>query len=139
MMIATHPRQLKLTQGPLTLAAFVRTLLEPVIAIGTLAGAAAWYGVPITGPYVILALLVFSLTFPGRAPRSPSPGGIARDVLADWILMVSLLLLLGWATRTVASFDARVMVAWVSLAPPLLFAAHMLAPIVLPRLMSAEG
>jgi putative colanic acid biosynthesis UDP-glucose lipid carrier transferase len=139
MMIATHPRQLKLTHRPLTLAAFVRILVEPVVAIGTLAAAAAWYGASITGPYVILALLVFSLTFPGRAPRSSSPGGIARDVLADWILMVALLLLLGWATRTLGYLDARVLLAWVIMGPASLFIAHMATPILLPRIMRAEG
>jgi putative colanic acid biosynthesis UDP-glucose lipid carrier transferase len=138
-MIATHPRQLKLTHGPLTLAALVRILIEPVVALGTLAAACAWYGIVSTGPYLILALLVFSLTFPGRAPRSPSPGGIARDVLTDWILMGSLLLMLGWATRTLDSFDERVLVAWIMFAPPLVFVAHVLSPVILPRIMSAEG
>ena len=99
-------------------------------ALGTLAAACAWYGVASTGPYLILALLVFSLTFPGRAPRSPSVGGIARDVLADWILIGALLLLLGWATRTLDAFDERVLVAWMTLAPPLIFGAHLLMPLV---------
>ena len=138
-MIATHPRQLKLTHGPLTVAALVRILLEPFVALGTLAAAASWYQVHTTGPYLILALLVFSLTFPGRAPRSPSPGGIARDVLTDWILMGGLLLMLGWATRTLDAFDERVLVAWITFAPPLVFVAHVLTPLVLPRILSAEG
>ena len=138
-MIAAHSRQLKLTHGPLTVAALVRLLLEPAIALGTLALAAAWYDVAATGPYLILALLVFSLTFPGRAPRSPSPGGIARDVLTDWILMGALLLMLGWATRTLDAFDERVLVAWITFAPPLVFVAHVLAPWALPRIVQAEG
>jgi putative colanic acid biosysnthesis UDP-glucose lipid carrier transferase len=138
-MIATQARQLKLTHGPLTLAALVRILLEPAVTLGTLAAAAAWYAVPVTGPYLILGLLVFSLTFPGRAPRSPSAGGIARDVLADWILMMALLLMLGWATRTLEAFDERVLMAWITITPPLLFAAHVLAPAILPKILSAEG
>jgi putative colanic acid biosynthesis UDP-glucose lipid carrier transferase len=138
-MIAAHPRQLKLTHGPLTLAALVRILLEPIVALAGLAAAVAWYGVTATGPYLILGLLVFSLTFPGRAPRSPSAGGIARDVLSDWALMVALLLMLGWATRTLEVFDPRVLLAWAALTPPLLFAAHILAPVVLPHIVSAEG
>jgi putative colanic acid biosysnthesis UDP-glucose lipid carrier transferase len=138
-MIAAHPRQLKLSHGPLTLAGLFRVLIEPAVALGTLVAACAWYDVTATAPYLILALLVFSLTFPGRAPRSPSPGGIARDVLSDWILMIALLLLLGWATRTLGAFDERVLVAWVTIGPPLLFAAHLAMPLVLPRIMSAEG
>ncbi|HET9578124.1 MAG TPA: undecaprenyl-phosphate glucose phosphotransferase [Usitatibacter sp.] len=138
-MIATQDTQLKLTQGPLTVAVFVRMLLEPVVAVGTLYVCAAFFGEPIHGPYVILSLLLFSLTFPGHAPRGTSAAAIARDVLAGWILIVALLLLLGWATRTMGSFDERVLVAWVALTPPVMFAAHLLTPVVLPRLIAAEG
>jgi putative colanic acid biosynthesis UDP-glucose lipid carrier transferase len=138
-MLAAQSRELKLTQGPPTLSGLVRMLLEPAVAVGTLGAAAAWYRVPFGGEYLILALLVFSLTFPGRLPRASSAGGIARDVLSGWILTVALLLLLGWATRTLGAFDPRVLLAWVSVAPAALFAAYLVVPVVLPRLMQAEG
>jgi putative colanic acid biosysnthesis UDP-glucose lipid carrier transferase len=138
-MLAAQSQQLKLTQGPTTLSGLVRMLLEPAVAVGALAAATAWYRVPFGGEYLILALLVFSLTFPGRLPRASSAGGIARDVLSGWILTVALLLLLGWATRTLGAFDPRVLLAWVSVAPAALFAAYLVAPAVLPRLMQAEG
>ncbi len=137
-MIATqtHPR---LTQGPMPLAAFARMLLESTSAIGTLVAVAAWFGRPFDGAYVILALLVFSLTFPGHPPRGTSTGAIARDVAAGWILVVALLLTLGWATRTVGYFDERVLAAWIAFTPIVMFAGHMLVPIVLPKLLAAEG
>jgi putative colanic acid biosynthesis UDP-glucose lipid carrier transferase len=138
-MIATQDRQLKLTQGPPTLAGLLRMLLEPAIAVGTLAAATAWYGVAVGGPYLILALLVFSLTFPGRAPRASSIFGIARDVLSGWILIIGLLIMLGWATRTLGVFDTRVLIGWATATPALLFAAHLLVPMLLPRVMQAEG
>ncbi|HWH38430.1 MAG TPA: undecaprenyl-phosphate glucose phosphotransferase, partial [Usitatibacter sp.] len=138
-MIATQESHLKLGQGPLTLAVLVRMLAEPVLAISTLAASGMFFGEPFHGPYIILSLLVFSLTFPGSAPRGTSPGAIARDVLAGWALIVALLLLLGWATRTMGSFDERVLVMWVAITPPVLFAAHMLTPVLLPRIVAAEG
>src|SRR5262249_42603627 len=91
------------------------------------------------GPYIILALLVFSLTFPGRAPQGTSPGAIARETLSGWILVVALLLMLGWATRTLGSFDERVLVSWVAVTPMALFFAQLAVPLVLPRVMAAEG
>jgi putative colanic acid biosysnthesis UDP-glucose lipid carrier transferase len=138
-VIATQPAHLKLTQGPLTVAVLVRMLLEPAIIVGTLAAAAAWFESGFAAPYIILSLLVFSLTFPGRAPRGTSPGAIARDVLAGWILIIGLLIMLGWATRTLSSFDERVIVAWIAATPIALFAGQVLVPILLPRLMKAEG
>src|SRR5258706_150379 len=137
-LIATEDTP-RLTQGPLGLAALVRMLVEPVVAIGTLAASALALGVPFEGPYVILALLVFSLTFPGRAPRGTSVRAIARDVLGGWMLVVFLLLMLGWATRTVGSLDEEVMVAWVAATPVALVAAHLLTPVLMPRLLAAEG
>ena len=137
-MIATQD-SLKLNPRPLTLAVLTRMLLEPAVAIGTLAACAAWFRVPFDGPYIILALLLFSLTFPGHAPRGTSAGAIARDVLAGWVLIVGLLLMLGWATRTLGSFDERVLVAWVAFAPPAMFTGHMLVPVLLPRVVAAEG
>ena len=114
-------------------------LLEPLVAIGTLAACVTWFRAPFAGSYIILALLVFSLTFPGRSPRGTSPGAIARDVLAGWILIVGLLITLGWATRTLGSFDEHVLLTWVVATPVAMLAAQMLVPIAMPRLMKAEG
>ena len=133
----THPR---LAQGgPLAIAHLVRMLLEAGVSIGTLLACALAFKVAFGGPYLILSLLLFSLTFPGRPPRGTSPGAIASEVLAGWMLVVGLLLTLGWATRTLGSFDERVIVTWVAVTPVALFAAHMLTPVLLPRLLAAEG
>ncbi|HZZ91049.1 MAG TPA: undecaprenyl-phosphate glucose phosphotransferase [Usitatibacter sp.] len=137
-MIAAQDTQ-RLTQGPLSAAVLARMLLEAVVAIGVLGVSALYFAVPFDGPYIILSLLVFSLTFPGHPPRGTSAAAIARDVLAGWILVVGLLLMLGWATRTLGSFDERVIVAWVAVTPVAMFVGHMLVPLVLPRLLAAEG
>src|SRR5262249_21773512 len=75
----------------------------------------------------------------GHSPRGTSPAAIAREVLADWLLIVGLLLMLGWATRTLGWFDDRVIVAWVTVTPIALFGAQLLIPLVLPRVLAAEG
>ncbi|HYC36404.1 MAG TPA: undecaprenyl-phosphate glucose phosphotransferase [Usitatibacter sp.] len=138
-MIAAQHAQVKLSHGPLTIAVMARMFLEAFVAIGTLAASAWYFREPFHGPYIILSLLVFSLTFPGQPPRGTSAGAIARDVLAGWILIVALLLTLGWATRTIGSFDERVLVAWVAITPLVMFAANMAAPVLLPRVLAAEG
>jgi putative colanic acid biosynthesis UDP-glucose lipid carrier transferase len=129
----------RLTRGPLAPAVLFRMLLEPVVTIGALAATAVYFGVPIDGPYIILSLLLFSLTFPGHPPRGTSPGAIAGDVLGGWFLIVALLLMLGWATRTLGFFHDSVMVTWIAVTPVAMFAAHMLVPVLLPRVLAAEG
>ncbi len=91
------------------------------------------------GSYLILALIVFSLTFPGTPPKSISLRGLVGDVMSSWFVVVALLLLIGWATRTLGSFDPRVILAWVFATPVALFAARALMPVVLLRLLAAEG
>ncbi len=138
-MLATQNSHLRLTQAPLAVAALVRMLMESVVAVGCLAGCAIAFGVPFAGSYIILSLLVFSLTFPGHSPPGSSPAAIARDVLTGWMLIVGLLLMLGWATRTIGSFDERVIVTWIAVTPVVMFGAHLLTPVLLPKLLAAEG
>jgi len=138
-MLATGHTQPGMTPGPLAPATLVRMFLEAVIAVGTLVASAAFFGEFFDGPYIILALLVFSLTFPGRAPQGTSALSIAREVLTGWIVVVMLLLLLGWATRTLGAFDPRTLVAWAVATPILQFAVQMSAPTLLRRLANVEG
>ncbi len=66
-------------------ATVVKMLIEPAVAIGTLLAAAASFGVPFAGSYVIPALLVFAMTFPGEPPSSRVPLPTRRlEYLRRW-------------------------------------------------------
>ena len=114
-------------------------MLEPVVVVGMLAICAAVLAEPFNAPYLILALIAFSLTFPGGSPKGTSMRTLAGDVLSGWLVIVTLLLLIGWATQTFGSFDQRVILAWLVATPAALFIAHLVVPAVLPRLLAAEG
>ena len=114
-------------------------VLEPALAIATLMVAAFIFGVRFEGPYIILALLVFSLTFPSQAHPGTSARALAGEVLGHWLMVVTLLLLLGWVTHTLGSVDDRVILTWTLLAPVALFTGHRLLPVIMPRVLAAEG
>jgi putative colanic acid biosynthesis UDP-glucose lipid carrier transferase len=121
--------------GPLVQAA-----LDPLVAIATLAAAVSFFGAGFDGASLILALLVFAMTFPGGLARdSGSAGELMLDIVTGWTAIVGLLGLLGWATRTLEVFDQRVIFAWAIATPAVLFAAHRLLPLVLPRLLAVEA
>ena len=121
-------------------AALVRSAIDPLVAIGTLAAAVGAFGGRFDGACLILALLVFAMTFPGSLARETAAAGdLMLDIVAGWAAIVALLLLLGWSTRTLEAFDPRVLLAWTFATPAALFAAHRLLPVVLPRLLAAEG
>lgn len=138
-LFTAHDTQPRLLHSQLAPAALVRVSLEPVAAMGTLLISVFAFDEAFGGAYLILVLLVFALTFPGSLPRSVSMSGLIRDILANWFAIVALLLLLGWATRTLDAFDARVIVAWTLATPLVVFYAHRLMPAILPRLLAAEG
>lgn len=121
-------------------AALVRTSVDSAVVIGTLLASVWWFEGSFDGPYLILALLVFSMTFPGSMSReSEEIGRPFRDILTDWLVIVGLLLLLGWTSRTLQAFDERAMLAWIIATPLALFAAHRLVPPVLARVLATEG
>jgi len=130
-------RILRSQPGPGKLA---RAALDPIVATATLAGAVAAFGGSFDGACLILALLVFAMTFPGNLSRDGARAGeLALDIAGGWAMVVALLLLLGWATQTLALFDARALLAWSLATPAALFAAYRLLPLALPRLLAAEG
>jgi putative colanic acid biosynthesis UDP-glucose lipid carrier transferase len=117
----------------------VRVALDPLVSVGSLLVSTFAFRGSFESPYLILALIVFSLTFPGSSPKAAGAGSVAAEVVTNWLLIVALLLLIGWTTHTLLLFDRRAIVAWALLTPLALFAAHLVTPVLLPRLLAAEG
>jgi putative colanic acid biosysnthesis UDP-glucose lipid carrier transferase len=134
---ATRPRLLHSQPGA---AALVQAAIDPLVTIATLAAAALWFHGRFDGPFLILALLVFAMTFPGTLARDTrSAATLAVDIATGWMAVAGLLVLLGWASRTLDAFAPEVLVAWTLSTPVALFAAHRWLPVVLSRLLAVEG
>jgi putative colanic acid biosynthesis UDP-glucose lipid carrier transferase len=131
----------RFTRGQPGAAALLQAAVDPAVAIAMLAAAVAAFGDSFDGGCLILALLVFAMTFPGSLARASasSAGELALDIAAGWFAVVGLLLLLGWASHTLGNFDERALLAWALATPAALFAAHRALPLWLPRIMAAEG
>ena len=139
-MPAFHDTQPRLSLSHLGPAALVRVAIDPVVAIGTLVIAVLWFDGRFDGSYLILALLVFSMTYPNSLARDVSDSGaLMRDVVTGWLAVIALLMLVGWVSGTLGAFDQRAILAWIVATPPLLFAAHRMIPVILPRLLAVEG
>ena len=125
--------------------ALLQAAIDPIVSIGTLAAVVGFFGGRFDGACLILALLVFALTFPGSLAaeaidgRRAGAGELALDIATGWMAIVGLLVLLGWASRTLAVFDQRMLLTWALATPAALFAAHQALPRLLPRLLAAEG
>jgi len=138
MLLAAHESQRRFLDHQLAPATLVQAAVDPVVTIGCLVLSAQAFGVPFEGAYLILTLIVFSLTFPGTQPKATSVRALAAEILSSWFLTAALLLFIGWATLTLAFFDERVVVAWLLATPAVRFAAHLAMPLVMLRLVAAE-
>ena len=138
-MFAAANNQPQLLRSQLTSASLLRITLDPVLIILTLFAVTTVLGEEFQGPYLILTLLVFSLTFPGNAPAATSTGALMREVLVSWSVIASILVLLGWVTHTLTLFPLQVVASWGLSVPFVLFTAHRLTPVLLPRVMAVEG
>src|SRR5256714_1467827 len=129
---------LRTPPGP---GALLQACIDPLVAIATLGAVVSFFGGRFDGACLILALLVFAMTFPGSFAKGSGTraGDLALDIAAGWLAIVGLLLFLGWASRTLEVFDSRVILAWALATPAALFAAHRLMPVVWPRVLAAEG
>jgi putative colanic acid biosynthesis UDP-glucose lipid carrier transferase len=137
---ATRETRNRLLRGQPGPGPLVQAALDPLVAIATLAAAVSVFGAGFDGACLILALLVFAMTFPGGLARdSGSAGDLMLDIVTGWVAIVGLLGLLGWATQTIEVFDQRVILAWAIATPAVLFAAHRLLPLALPRLLAVEA
>ncbi|KIO47857.1 UDP-phosphate glucose phosphotransferase, partial [Nitrosospira sp. NpAV] len=61
-------------------------------------------------PYLILAVIVFSITFPGTSRLQFSIKRLVFDVLYSWFWVVLLLLFLGVATGYMAEFSSEALI-----------------------------
>ena len=118
-------------------AAQVAAAIDPLLTIGTLLGCIGFFHIRFQGAYLILALLVFSLTFPGRAPVGGGVRALAAQTASSWCSTATVLAVIGWATGTVEVFDQRVLLAWLIATPAARFAGHLVLPPLLQRVYAS--
>lgn len=134
---AAFPR-LSLLRRQMSLAALIKLLLDPMVAIGMLLLVAAAYDEEFIGPYLVLSLILFSLTFPGRWAE-PNLKSFGNLILMPWLITVAILFLLGFATGYIGVFPDIVLVSWGAGTPIALFIAHKVVHRMLPRVLELEG
>ena len=68
-------------------------------------------------PALTLCLLVFALTFPGRDRFREPLLGAAVDIASSWLVLLSILALCAYATRSLHYFENDVLLAWAVITP----------------------
>jgi len=117
----------------------VEIALEPLLLVGSL-WVIAWHVVRYIGaPEIILAILVFALSFPGAARLSQSFLQAVRNILLGWVTLAGLLFVFGYASSYLAYFDSRVLTTWAWVAPSCAIGGHMLLRFLAPAIRNLQG
>jgi putative colanic acid biosynthesis UDP-glucose lipid carrier transferase len=112
--------------------------LEPLLLVASLWCLAALMEGGIGPQYMILALVVFSLTFPSAARLSHSHGRVIVGTLTGWLGLAALLLVFGWLSGYVHYFRRDTLIAWAWVAPWCQLGGHFLLRAAAPQLRAPK-
>ena len=103
--------------APQSVTSLVAAFLEPSITVLTFLCATRYSDELIDRPALTLCLLVFALTFPGRNRFRDNLIAAGVDIASSWVILVSILALCGYATRSVHYFEYDVLLYWIVATP----------------------
>lgn len=114
-----------------TLLSLTQWLIDPFLTLGVLLFLLDLYQVPLEGPYMAMAIIVFLLSFlifkEADLFESWSTGDVraqSSNLLISWALMILILVFLGYITGTTDEFNVAFLYTWAVVTPPVLLLVH---------------
>jgi len=134
------PHKRTFFSAPQSVQSLIAAFLEPGITVLTFIVTTLTRGEVMDRPALTLCLLVFALTFPGRDRFREPLLGAAVDIASSWLVLLSILALCAYATRSLHYFEDDVLMAWAVITPILQWLATWLGrTIVRRRAVRAES
>ena len=127
------PHKRTFFSAPQSVQSLIAAFLEPGITVLTFIVATLTAGELMDRPALTLCLLVFALTFPGRDRFSEPLLGAAVDIASSWVVLLSILALCAYATRSFHYFENDVLLAWAVITPVLQWLATWLGRTIVRR------
>lgn len=113
--------------------------LEPFALIASLWGIAIYFEGGLPGAYLILSVIVFSITFPGTSRLNKPWLALICSILLNWAWTGGLLLLTGYTTGYEREFAHEAILAWLAIAPLSQLGFHLLLRVTAPFLVTLQG
>ncbi len=105
--------------APQSVTSLVGAFLEPSITVAVFIAVSLWFNEPIVRSDLVLCLLIFALTFPGRNRFWDRPLNAAVDISTSWVSLLAILALCAYATSSLNLFDPQVLMWWAVITPTL--------------------
>ena len=113
--------------------------LEPLVHVASLWGAALAVEGRLAAGHMILAVIMFSLTFPSEARLAQSCSRVIVNILIGWVLLAALLALFGHFSGYLGYFSRETLVTWCWVAPWCQIGAHFALRAAVPALRAFQG
>lgn len=117
----------------------MESLLEPLVIVLTLWGVGIWDEGTLTPPYIILSVILFSLTFPSGSKISKDPWRVIRNTILSWLLLAGIVLAFGLATGYINIFPQDALIMWLWLTPTCQLIAVFALRVSTPLLIKLQG
>ncbi len=117
----------------------VEAALDPLVFVFSLWGLALYVSGRLSSAYMILGVIVFSLSFPGTSQLRMSVMRMIFNICFNWIWIAGLLLVIGYSTGYVNYFSPNVIGHWLWFAPLCQGVAHLTLRRVAPQLVRLQG
>ena len=128
-----EPHKRTFFSAPQSVTSLIAALLEPGISILVFIVLTLLSDERMDRPALTLCLLVLALTFPGRNRFRDSLLGAAVDIASSWFVLLGILALCAYATRSFHFFENDVLLEWALLTPVLQWLATLVGRIVVLR------
>lgn len=138
-MFAAADRQSSILKSRLSLTSLLGVFLDPIVTLSSLAAVTYAFDEPFEAPYVILSLVVFSLTFPGKSLLNVGFRALYREIAFGWLALAAVLFFFGYASGYIKMFPEDIALTWFIATPIALVAAHHTARLVIPRVLSLRA
>jgi len=119
--------------APQSVTSLVAAFCEPTITVAMFLAMSHWFEEPIGRSDLTLCLLIFALTFPGRNRFWDRPLNASVDIFTSWCSLLVIIILCGYATRSLGLFNLEVVGWWAVLTPVAQWLAVFLGRMVLRR------
>ena len=131
---------------PYALLVVLRRVSAAVVTTVALYVSMLAYDVDLNETYqalLIIAALIALMLLPGRDANSdvlpPRFWSTSLSVTSRWFLLIGILLLLGYATKTSSIYSRRALLTWFMVTPPLLVLAQHSIELLVSRLLMSAG
>ncbi|MFZ4478525.1 MAG: sugar transferase, partial [Rhodoferax sp.] len=125
--------------GADNLLSLFETFVGPISFILSLWSLAFYYEGTVPSPYLILSILVFALSFPGRMKLQSLFFSEVLHIAVNWVWLAGMLLIIGFASGYIYDFSRPVIAAWLWAAPLSKIGACLLLRGAAPFLLRLQG